>query len=128
MVTPSLSYTAGGLTSEAAAPPDLEGELRIPTWRPTPKSIVNHPAHYGTGPDDPYEVIKVLEAWLTPMEFVGALKFNIIKYQARANAKGGAEDLAKSAWYANRLDEFVKRTGYVPALGGEALPADALKK
>jgi hypothetical protein len=69
---------------------------------------VNHPAHYG-GEDNPYEVIKVLENWLTPEEFVGALKFNIIKYQARANHKAGAQDYAKSAWYANYLSEYLRR-------------------
>lgn len=68
---------------------------------------VDHPAHYG-GADNPYEVIKVLEAWLTPEEFVGFLKGNVIKYQARARLKGGAEDCAKAAWYANYLDRFLK--------------------
>jgi hypothetical protein len=70
---------------------------------------VNHPAHYG-GADNPYEVIKVLEAWLTREEFIGALKFNVIKYQARANHKNGAEDLGKAAWYANYLKDFLERT------------------
>jgi len=69
---------------------------------------VDHPAHYG-GAENPYEVIKVLENWLTRDEFIGALKFNIIKYQARANKKDGAEAYAKSAWYAAYLDDFVKR-------------------
>ena len=69
---------------------------------------VDHPAHYG-GSDNPFEVIKVLEAWLTPEEMVGFLKGNVIKYQARARLKNGAEDLAKAAWYANRLADFTKR-------------------
>jgi hypothetical protein len=69
---------------------------------------VNHPAHYG-GAENPFEVIKVLEAWLTREEFIGALKFNVIKYQARARNKNGDEDLAKAAWYANYLAEFLKR-------------------
>jgi hypothetical protein len=71
-------------------------------------NAVHHPAHYGGG-DNPYEVIKVLEEWLTREEFIGALKFNIIKYQARARLKSGAEDYAKSAWYANYLADFIKR-------------------
>ncbi|MBB2841420.1 UNVERIFIED_ORG: hypothetical protein GGE64_005203 [Rhizobium etli] len=54
------------------------------------KEVVNHPAHYG-GEDNPYEVIKVLENWLTREEFIGALKFNIIKYQARARLKAGSQ-------------------------------------
>lgn len=69
---------------------------------------VNHPGHYG-GADNPFEVIKVLEAWLTREEFIGALKFNIIKYEARAAKKNGAEDYAKAAWYASYLADFVKR-------------------
>ena len=70
---------------------------------------VNHPAHYG-GADDPYEVIKVLENWLSREEFIGALKFNIIKYQARAAKKNGAQDYEKSAWYAAYLADFLKRS------------------
>ena len=72
-------------------------------------NAVDHPAHYG-GKDSTYEVIKVLENWLTHEEFVGALKFNIIKYQARARLKAGAQDYEKAAWYANYLAEFLKRT------------------
>lgn len=71
-------------------------------------SNIDHPQHYG-GADNPYEVIKVLEAWLTPEEFRGFLKGNIHKYLARSNKKGGAEDGGKAAWYAAYLAEFDKR-------------------
>jgi hypothetical protein len=58
---------------------------------------VNHPKHYG-GADDPYEAIKVVEAW--------ALDFclgNVVKYIARAGKKGDAlEDLKKARWYLDR--------------------------
>ena len=37
---------------------------------------INHPAHYG-GADDPFEVIKILEAKLTPEEYRGFLKGNV---------------------------------------------------
>jgi Protein of unknwon function (DUF3310) len=64
---------------------------------PPPPPPVNHPAHYG-GEDDPYEAIKVIEAW--------GLGFNLgncTKYVARAGKKGGRlEDLKKAAWYLNR--------------------------
>ena len=73
------------------------------------KKMVDHPAHYG-GKDDPFEVIKVLEAWLTHEEFIGALKFNIIKYQARARYKNGLEDHEKADWYSRYLVDFIKRT------------------
>jgi hypothetical protein len=58
---------------------------------------INHPAHYG-GADDPYEAIKVIEAW--------GLGFNLgntIKYIVRADRKGDAiEDLRKARWYLDR--------------------------
>ena len=58
---------------------------------------INHPAHYG-GPDDPYEAIKVIEAW-----DLGFNLGNTLKYIARAGKKGSAlEDLEKAAWYLNR--------------------------
>ena len=60
-------------------------------------SAVDHPAHYG-GADDPYEAIKVIEAW--------SLGFNLgntIKYVARAERKGvPIEDLEKARWYLDR--------------------------
>lgn len=58
---------------------------------------VNYPDHYG-GADNPYEAIKVIEAW--------GLGFNLgnaVKYIARATKKGAlVEDLRKAAWYAAR--------------------------
>lgn len=58
---------------------------------------VNHPAHYG-GEHNPYEAIKVIEAW--DMNFnLG----NTLKYISRAGKKGSAiEDLKKAAFYLNR--------------------------
>ena len=62
-----------------------------------PTSAVEHPAHYG-GADNPYEAIKVIEAW--------GLGFNLgntVKYVSRAGKKGDAlEDLKKAAWYLQR--------------------------
>jgi hypothetical protein len=58
---------------------------------------VNHPAHYG-GADNPYEAIKVIEAW-----GVGFCLGNAIKYIARAGKKGDlVEDLKKARWYLDR--------------------------
>jgi hypothetical protein len=58
---------------------------------------VNHPPHYG-GADNPYEAIKVIEAW--------GLGFNLgntVKYISRAGKKGAAlEDLKKARWYLDR--------------------------
>lgn len=71
---------------------------------------VHHPQHYG-GKDNPYEVIKVLEAWLTEEEFRGFCKGNAIKYEARHKMKGGLEDLRKAEWYMNYYNEYAKRKG-----------------
>ena len=58
---------------------------------------VDHPAHYG-GADNPYEAIKVIEAW--------ELNFNLgntVKYISRAAHKGAfLEDLQKARWYLDR--------------------------
>jgi len=60
-------------------------------------SSIDHPAHYG-GADNPYEAIKVIEAW--------GLGFNLgntVKYIARAGKKGATlEDLQKARWYLDR--------------------------
>lgn len=58
---------------------------------------VNHPSHYG-GSENPYETIKVIEAW--------ELNFNlgnVVKYISRAGKKGSKiEDLQKALWYLQR--------------------------
>lgn len=66
---------------------------------PTTAEAVEHPAHYG-GKDNPYEVIKVAEAWGLDKD---AYLFNVLKYVARAGKKGAVlEDLKKGAFYLNR--------------------------
>jgi hypothetical protein len=66
---------------------------------------VDHPPHYG-GADNPYEAIKVIEAW-----GLGFCLGNTVKYIARAGKKTNSddlillatlEDLRKAAWYLNR--------------------------
>lgn len=56
---------------------------------------VDHPAHYGGG-DNPYEAIKVIEAW-----GLGFCLGNTVKYIARAGKKDGGgkliEDLKSEA-------------------------------
>jgi hypothetical protein len=61
---------------------------------------VHAPAHYTTGG---IEVIDILRAKLTPEEFRGFLKGNVIKYTLRAEHKNGAQDYQKGEWYAQRL-------------------------
>ena len=66
---------------------------------------VNHPQHYG-GEDNPYEVIKVIEAW--DLDFhLG----NTVKYISRAGKKGTdkeLQDLKKALWYLERKIENIK--------------------
>jgi len=62
---------------------------------------VKNPAYYG-GVDNPYEVIKVCEAWGLDKD---AYLFNVAKYIARAGKKDPQkelEDLKKAAFYLNR--------------------------
>ncbi len=75
-------------------------------WGPPDKpEAVDHPDHCG-GKDNPYEVIKVTDAWLTREENIGAMKFNAIKYIARAGKKEDLlKDLKKAKWYLNHLIE-----------------------
>lgn len=69
---------------------------------------VNHPSHYGG--DAIYETIKVLEAWLTPEQFIGFCRGNAIKYSSRAGKKGDpAEDTKKAAFYSNYEADFRER-------------------
>lgn len=69
------------------------------------EEMVHHPAHYG-GADNPYEVVKVIEAW--------KLNFNLgntVKYIGRADHKGKLlEDLKKARWYLDREIATIERT------------------
>lgn len=67
---------------------------------------VHHPSHYG-GVDNPYEAIKVIEAWE-----LGFCLGNTVKYISRAGKKDSAklvEDLKKAAWYLNREIESLEK-------------------
>lgn len=65
------------------------------------KEAVNHPDHYG-GADNPYEAIKVIEAWN-----LGFCLGNTVKYISRAGKKMQGieteiEDLKKARRYLDR--------------------------
>jgi hypothetical protein len=66
--------------------------------------LVNHPNHYG-GEDNPYEVIKVIEAW--------DLNFNLgntVKYIARCGKKDiPVQELMKARWYLDREIQNVNK-------------------
>lgn len=66
--------------------------------------MVNHPQHYG-GEDNPYEVIKVIEAWNLDFHLG-----NTVKYISRAGKKGTdkeLQDLKKALWYLQRKIEKI---------------------
>jgi Protein of unknwon function (DUF3310) len=66
---------------------------------------INHPNHYG-GSGNPYEAIKVIEAW-----DLGFGLGNSIKYIARAGKKDPSktvQDLEKAKWYLDREIEKLK--------------------
>jgi len=74
--------------------------------------MVNHPSHYG-GADNPYEAIKVIEAW--------EADFNIgttLRYLCRCGKKtiGGSaeemrlEDLKKARWYLDREIQNIEKS------------------
>jgi len=65
------------------------------------KDTVNSPEHYRVGG---IEVIDYIKAKLTPEEFRGYLKGNVLKYSGRAGHKDDLEeDLCKMLWYTERL-------------------------
>lgn len=69
-------------------------------------SQVDHPQHYG-GADNPYEAIKVIEAW--------GLGFNLgntVKYISRAGKKDDLlQDLKKARWYLDREIANMEKNG-----------------
>lgn len=74
--------------------------------KPSSTSAVNHPAHYG-GANNPYEAIKVIDAWQ-----LGFCVGNAVKYICRAGKKKEGrrdvtlQDLRKARWY---LDWEIRR-------------------
>jgi hypothetical protein len=67
--------------------------------------MVNQPPHYTAGN---LEVIDILKDQLTPEEYEGFLKGNILKYTLRYRLKNGLQDLKKSEWYLKKLIELKK--------------------
>lgn len=71
---------------------------------------VQHPIYYG-GADDPYEAIKVIEAWN-----LGFHLGNTVKYISRAGKKDGnsaTQDLKKALFYLNREIELLEKQNKV---------------
>lgn len=62
--------------------------------------LINHPDHYRQGE---IECIDAIAAALTPDEFCGYCKGNVLKYVWRERHKGSLESLKKARWYLDRL-------------------------
>ena len=81
--------------------PEVEHARDLATrWREEDlASKVDHPSHYG-GAGNPYEAIRVIEAW-----GLGFSLGNAVKYISRAGKKDGETelvDLEKAKWYLER--------------------------
>ena len=59
-------------------------------------------SHYKDMPMQPWDV---MQAVLTPEEFQGYLKGNVIKYAMRQGKKEGTDDAGKAQHYAQKLAE-----------------------
>lgn len=67
---------------------------------------INHPSHYQSLPG--FESIDIIQSALTPEEFQGFCKGNMLKYRFRAGKKGSPETcIAKADWYEKRAQEAV---------------------
>lgn len=86
---------------------------------------VQNPVHYDLFPGQ--QVIDIIRASLTPEEFAGYLKGNVLKYRLRAGEKGEPiEDLGKAAKYRSWLYEEGKKV--CPLLAINQIILDTLEK
>lgn len=67
--------------------------------------LVNQPPHYNQGG---IEAIEAIKASMSPLEFQGYLKGNVMKYTWRFRHKNGLQDLEKANWYLNKLRDELK--------------------
>lgn len=70
---------------------------------------VQHPAHYG-GADDPYEAIKVINAWQLDFRLGSVLKY--IKRHGRKPEEGAEVDLKKAVFYLNDFIAELERARF----------------
>lgn len=68
-------------------------------------------SHYKDMPVQPWAV---MEAVLTPTEFLGYLKGCIIKYSMRQGKKEGSDDGGKCQHYVQKYEEVRNKMGYDP--------------
>lgn len=64
------------------------------------EDAVNHPSHYKAGG---IEAIDYIQAKLSPEEFAGYCRGNMLKYISRVGLKDdAAQDMRKALWYGER--------------------------
>ena len=69
-------------------------------WDAVRPDMVNSPPHYTKGG---IETIDFIQAKLSPEEYRGYLRGNLLKYASRLGEKD-SDDAGKAAWYAHRLE------------------------
>lgn len=92
--------------------PDFEGayaDQYTPTESTTSKEGIPHlergSAHYTAHAVQPWAA---MQAWFSPSEYIGFLKGNVVKYNARHTTTGNTKDLDKAQHYATELLRFVR--------------------
>jgi len=74
----------------------------LTTTHPSREDVINNPSHYKVGG---YEAIDVIKAKLTPEEYRGYCKGNVLKYVMRANYKEHHDqDCEKARYYMEELN------------------------
>lgn len=80
-------------------------EIKQDIWRG--EDMVNHPPHYTQGG---VECIDAIEASMSPEEFAGFLKGQVVKYMWRFEKKWNpVEDLKKASFYLERLIGYMEK-------------------
>ena len=97
IVGPPNQFPYGPLPNQILDPKIINEQFKKAMENMKIDDPVNNPKHYG-GADNPYEAIKVIEAW--------GLNFNLgntAKYISRAGKKDAVlQDLKKARWYLDR--------------------------
>lgn len=73
---------------------------------------MDKPAHY----DVPIDVISFAKLFLTEEEFIGAMKFNALKYFFRQGRKEGTNDPKKCLDYLNQLNDDLDKDELIDIL------------
>ena len=84
---------------KVTAAEDIAKDTWVTKEQVATSEAVDHPQHYGGG-DNPYETIKVIEAWNLDFCLGNAVKY--ISRAGKKNAQTELEDLKKAEWYIQR--------------------------